>query len=225
MLPEFMHLPVSTGYILAGLFTCHPGAAPDVTLQFRNEPPVINHTRSSAYLLRMKKNSSSPPYGGAFPILDGITNGKMQMKYDIEFTGTEETRSHQACVAASAAHLVITYKPVIYISSNILNGTCRYDATLDHEMKHVRTDIKTINEYIPDIREAAERALRHAQTARPVASRDVDQLREDISDELSKAVDEQSHALEKTRTTRQRGIDSAAEYTRLSHACPDERWR
>ena len=223
MLPAFIHLPLSTGYVLAGLFTCTPHPAPDVTVNFYKNPPRISHARSSAYLMSMKQNSSSPNYGSEFPELDGVTRGQIQFKYNLDFSETEEIELRQACVRTKSAHITVTYTPTIYISSNVAKGTCRYAATLDHEMKHVRVDLDAIHEFLPDIEKAAANALRRAQTTEPISSRQVDKLRDDISEKLSKALDEQTDALQQTRTSRQRKIDSRAEYERLSNACAGER--
>ena len=222
MLPAFMHLPLSTGYVLVGLFSCPARSAPDITLQFQNDPPRISHTRSSASLTKLKKVSSSPSYE-EFPILEGVTSSQIQLKYDVSFTDREELRSHQSCVAISSARITITYKPVVYINSNIPKGSCRYKETLKHEMKHVATDIDTINEFLPDIRDAAANALRHTQTTEPIDTDRADDLHDDISEKLSEAVNEENAELQKTRKKRQRQIDSREEYERLSKACPKRR--
>ena len=128
-------------------------------------------------------------------------------------------QTHQSCVTTSAVHITITYKPVIYVSSNIPKGSCRYKATLKHEMKHVSTDIDTISEFIPDIKDATADALRHAQTTEPVDTDRTDDMHDDISQKLSDAINEENTAFQKTRKKRQREIDSREEYERLSKAC------
>ena len=213
-----MHLPLSTGYVLVGLFSCPAKPAPNITLQFQNDPPRISHTRSSASLMKLKKNSASPSYE-EFPILEGVTSSQIQVKYDVNFTDREDMQARQACISISSVHITITYKPVIYINSNIRKGSCRYKETLKHEMKHVRTDIDTINEFTPDIRDAAADALRYTQTTEPIDTDHADDIHDDISEKLSEAIDEENADLQKTRKKRQRQIDSRAEYERLSKAC------
>ena len=222
MLPVFTHLPLSTGYVLVSLFSCDPKAEPAITLQFENHRPHISNTRSSAYLLRLQKDSVSPNYGGEFPMLDGLTRGAFQFSYNQNFTSKEQPQLHKACVRTSAVHIVITYKPTIYISSKAVPGSCRYTATLKHEMRHVNTDINTINEFIPRIKALAADAITPARNPRPIEESKVDAAEDDMSEKLSQALQEATDALQKTRASRQRLVDSRKEYERLSKACPNE---
>src|ERR1035437_8945149 len=98
MLPAFARLALSAGYVLVNLLPSPPETAPAVTVQFHNHPPQINHTRSSAYLLHLKKKAVSPDYSGEFPILDGLTNGTFQLKYGLDFINTEQQLFSKACV-------------------------------------------------------------------------------------------------------------------------------
>jgi hypothetical protein len=219
MLPTFMHLSLSTGYVLASLSACPAMPAPDVTLDFQNERPTISHTRSSSYLMNM--NSSSPKYGGEFPIMEGLTDSDIRIEYKTNFTGTGVSHD-RLCVVVKSVDITVTYKPTVYISSNIPPATCRFDVTLQHEMKHVNAGINTINEFIPDIKLAAAQAAQDAQTVNPVSENNIDSIRDNIGEQLEQAINEQNDGLEKILHTRQRKIDSRFEYIRVSHACPGE---
>ena len=225
MLPAFAHISLSTGYILAGLFSCEPSTAPAITVQFQNNPPQISNTRSSTYLLNLKKDSSSPNYGREFPNLDGLTSGVFQFKFDLDFTNTEQMMLHTACVQTKAVSVVITYTPTVYISSSAAPGSCRYAATMEHEMRHVSTDIDTINEFIPRIKTLAKAALASTAHPKPINENEEESAQNDVSEQLSQVLEEETNAIQKARKSRQALVDTRAEYERLSRACPNEQPR
>ncbi len=225
MLPSFAHLPLSTAYVLASFFSCDPATPPSVTVQFQNTPLKISNTRPSAYLMDLKKDSSSPNYGGEFPKLDGLTSGTFQFKYDLDFTDTEQLMLHKACVRTKSAHIVITYMPTIYISSNAQPSTCRYNVTFEHEMRHVNTDINTINEFISYIQTHAAVAISPEHSLQPILETQIESAHDRVSNKLSQALTDATDVLQQTRTYRQRQIDTRQEYERLSKACPNENGR
>jgi len=153
--------------------------------------------------------------------MEGLTDSDIKMAYETNFTASGVSRDRM-CVAVKSVSITITYKPTVYISSNIPPNTCRFDVTQQHEMKHVNAGINTINEFIPDIKLAAAQAAQHAQTVNPISESNIDNIRDSIGEQLEQAINEQNDILEKTLRTRQRKIDSRFEYIRVSHACPDE---
>lgn len=223
MIPAFLHQTLSTGYVLASIFTCDPATAPAVTVHLQNHPPQIINSRSSEYLMGLKKHSVSPDYGGEFPNLDGLTSGSFQFKYELSFKETTQTLLHTACIETRSAHITIAYTPTIYISSNEAPGSCRYNATLEHEKHHVKVDIDTIKEFMPYIKTHAAVALESEEHPKPVDADDLKGGQQIISAKLSKALKDATNALQVVRTERQRDVDSREEYERLSEECANER--
>ncbi|MBU6476241.1 MAG: hypothetical protein KGQ70_09765, partial [Alphaproteobacteria bacterium] len=213
-------MPFSTGRMFAGIFSCAQPHAPPVTIVFHDSPPRIEAAQPAARMESLRKKSISPDYGGAFTQVDGLTDGTFGIKYDLDFTAVEQMMLHTACVRAKDARIAVTYTPVIYVSDVAAPGSCRYKATLAHEMRHVGADIGDIEEFLPKIKAAADAALAPQHDPRPVSKSAVVAFQADESKKLSDAIGKISAALQRTRQIRQMQIDTRREYERLSKACP-----
>jgi len=84
VIPGISPLSLSTGYVLAGLLSCNPQTAPNVTLQFQNVPLQIDNTRSSADLAQFKTHTLSPKYGAEFPVVGGVASSDFQVVFGLK---------------------------------------------------------------------------------------------------------------------------------------------
>lgn len=221
MVAGIAHLSLSTGYILAGLFSCASPAAPSVTVTLQNNPPLINNEQSSAYLNRLRGSSISPTYGGEFPIVDGITSGAFQIEHNIDFTSAIRPLLHTACVSAEAIHITVTYAAVVYVDSRYPPGSCRYELTLAHEMRHVKTDVDTVNDFLPYIKQLAETTAAQWKNSGDVGESEVATAQKSMARKLSAILEQGTDSLQRARNLRQPLVDSHEEYRRVSNACPD----
>lgn len=216
------HLSLPAGYILAGLLSCGPQTTPDITVTLQNNTPQINNEQSSEQMVKMKGDSVSPSYGGEFPIVDGITNGVVQIGHDISFSSTVHPFLGSACVAADTVHITVTYSPTIYVDSRYAQGSCRYDLTKEHEMRHVQVDVDTINEFIPYIKQLTEAATEQWKNNGSVREPDIETTQKGMSQEIDAVLKQATENLQNARSMRQPLVDSHEEYKRVSEACRDE---
>lgn len=214
------HAALSTGYILASLLSCDPVVDPPVTLDFQNKPPLVDNSRTPQQMQSLRTGATSPDYGGEFEHVQGVKDGKYQFSFSLDFEKTEWFMIGKACVQPAALHLTLTYTPVIYISKDIAPGTCDYNVTLEHEMRHVKVDVDTLGEFIPSIKTMAAAAMALHQSREPVAQENVEIVQNNLSREITALIDSASAKLQATRTLRQQAVDSREEYIRLSNACP-----
>lgn len=223
MLAGLGKLSLSTGYILAGIFSCDPQAPPAVSINFQNNPPQFNNEHSSEFMAQMKSGSLSPEHGGEFPIVDGITAGSFQAEHSMDFSSLIRPFMRKACVGVKAINITLAYSAIVYVDKRYPPGSCRYELTKDHEMKHVNTDVVIINEFIPYIQQMVQATAAQWQNMAPIAEDQLETAENNMSKQISGVLDSASDSMQRMRGARQPQIDSHEEYTRVSEACPDER--
>jgi hypothetical protein len=223
MLPVFLHQPLSAGYVLVGLLSCGPAPVPALSVEFRNNPPHVINSYSTEALMSLRQQASSPTYGGEFPHLDGLTKSEFSFETDMGFTEIIRPLLRIACVQVKSARLVINYTPMVYVGSHAAPGSCRHRMTLEHELRHVRTDADAVNEFIPVFKKALANAIAQNNTAEPIDMGKQGGVRKKISETLGRAIKEATDRFQQVRAARQKQVDTHAEYTRLSRACAGER--
>jgi hypothetical protein len=208
-----------TAAVLIGLFSCDPGPEPSVFLDFQNTPPQISR-RAPAELQQLKTESSSPDYHGEFSLVQGVKDAAFQFSYAMNFSNTSWPLLGKSCVRPSALTITLTYAPLIYLNSEIPEGSCDHNVTLEHELRHVKVDVETLQEFIPGMKKTAAATLALLRSTEPVAAKDVEAAQQTFTDALTKTIDASTARLQEIRTLRQQAVDSREEYQRLSTACP-----
>lgn len=233
MLPGAVFPSLQAGYILAGLLTCTPSAPPEVVIEFKNAPPRLETGESTRDLARTKENSTSPNYGAEFPIVGGLTESNYNVSYKTQFlnmsssvySGADSAAGmRQVCVHPKTVTVTVTYMPVIYVASDYPHGSCRYNLTEEHEMRHVSVDTITINGFLPKIRQAVVDAVSGWHGVGPVDETQMEAVQNSLSDQLKAPVKKIFDQLQQTRRARQQAVDSRDEYRRLSTSCRNERF-
>jgi hypothetical protein len=213
---------VPAGYMLAGLLSCSPQTPPSVAVQFRNNPPGIVNSEPAESLMRLKDGTISPDYGREFSVTGGLTYSNIQTTFDMNFTSSVWPVVNRACLWANNINITVTYTPTVYVASNYRPGSCRYQATLEHEMRHVAADVAFLGELLPYMKEMAEMSVAPWKGAGPVGKETLEAEQAALSKQFGDALEKISDGQQGIRVLRQRQIDTRAEYDRLSTACPAE---
>lgn len=222
MIPAIAKMSLSTGYVLAGLFSCDPQPAPNITINFQNNPAQFNNEKDSAYLAQLKQKAVSPEYGGEFPLVDGMTDGSFQIEHSINFSSMVRPMMHTACAGVSDISVTLIYNATVYVDNRYPPGSCRYELTKDHESKHVNTDITIINEYIPYIQKLLQTKVSQWQYNKQVPESELENAEKAMSKDIDDALNAASESMQRMRNLRQSQVDSHEEYVRVSKACPRE---
>jgi hypothetical protein len=219
-MPHVLSLPLAAAYTLARLTVCGPVAPPAFELHYLPHDPMF-HTGDSARELRARAPATAGINPSEFPVTSGLTSGSIRASSSILFE-TEEPAANQYCLWAKKVVISLSYRADVYIAREYREGSCRFAQTRAHEMRHVDTDLQTIQEYLPDLQRGIGDQLRGLQALGPVT----DDARVAGQNGLLKQVESRLNAvlsgLEATRHRRQQAIDTPAEYRRLSAACPGE---
>lgn len=219
-------LHLSKFFILAGLSAC-PGAQNvnvDIHMDKQDSPYVTNLTSQQLTQNFGHDMTSTMATDGKW-MVSGVTvlgpHG-LGSQYSVKFAVRRNPATNESCLAVSDVQYTIKYAPVIYIASDYLHLGCRYSATLQPEKRHVDTDVRTITDYIPQMRGVIEDAAEKIGAQGPYPDSDVKSQQDRIIGEIDKAIGPAWKELLQTRQKRQAEIDTLKNYMRDTALCPGQ---
>lgn len=189
-----------------------------VEMSFTNNPPVITNDKSSAELGQYQVSTTFARSQNEVFTLGGLHLSEVAPQYVISFDISSNT-PNQFCVAPVAVRVSIEYAPRVMIASEWQPGSCRYKVILDHEMRHVNTDIIAFNEFLPRIRKSLEESARKMQQMGPMAESSVEKAKGIMVDALREKLVAEVEEFQKIRFARQQMIDTRQQYLLESRLC------
>lgn len=201
---------------------CPPQQMPLVQMEIVNHPVRYDNTQSSAQLGEIPIDTNFSKHSKEVFITGGITRGHIQTSSDTSFAKLWEEGTNVSCLWPKAIRLIIEYKPLVYIASEHQPGSCRYDVIMEHEIRHVNTDIMTLNDFLPQLQANVQYAVDSLGVRGPFDDRQSDAVRNEMQEVISSRLRDTLSEMDAVRRTRQQMIDTRQEYMRLSKLCPRE---
>ena len=189
-----------------------------VEMSFTNKPPVITNDKSSAELSQYQVSTTFARSQNEVFTLGGLHLSELAPQYVVSFEISSGARG-QFCVAPVAVRVSIEYAPRVMISSEWQPGSCRYKVILDHEIRHVNTDIIAFNEFLPKIRLALENAVRKIPQMGPMAEASIEKAKGLMVDAVREKLVAEIEEFQKIRFIRQQMIDTRQQYLLESRMC------
>lgn len=218
-------LTLPAAYLLAAATACAPPPAPIVHMDFVTTPAVQRSDLTSRELGKFSISTTFSHSRNETFTVGGLTVSEFSPVYLIDFDAPADPATGLACLSIKTVQITVHYAPTIYIAKEYAPGTCRFQTTLQHETRHVNTDIITFNELLPALRQAIEDAAVKAGALGPVSLADQDKviaLRDQAVNDLKTALASKTEELEALRLQRQQLIDTRQEYLRISALCAHE---
>ncbi len=130
------------------------------------------------------------------------------------------TTSGLPCIMVEDIFASLGYQDIkVYIATEFPQGTCGFDAIVEHEVKHLIVNKEVLEEYVEKIRTELEYQMPILGVAQQESIAYSEQvLRREINAIVSKFLNEMSQE----NARRQMEIDSEEEYERVSNACEGE---
>lgn len=214
-------LTLPAAYVLASL-TCAAPAPPTVTMEFTHSPPIQRGDLSAKELGNYNISTTFSKSRNEIFTVGGITVSDFAPKYLVDFNSGHDPQTGLYCLSLKSVAISVHYAPTVFIASEFQAGTCRYKETLQHEVRHVNTDIITFNEYLPVLRAGVEAAAVRTAAAGPLKEQELLPARDRMVDALRAALAAKVDELEHVRFSRQQAIDTRQEYLRISKLCAGE---
>lgn len=206
-------------YILAATMLCPTHPAPTVTISLAERPPIFVNNISTTQLTQQKVDTVVPRKSDEVFTTGGITNGKISAGFKIGYRRLVNPQNGEACLWSDKIEVNVNYEPTVYIASEYKSGSCRYNSIAEHEMRHVTTDVITIRQYIPSLRDAIRRKAETFGTQLVRLPADIPARQQAMSDSVQETMTRVADQMERARAQRQQQIDTRAEYLRLSNMC------
>ncbi|MDE1152930.1 MAG: hypothetical protein PW788_10375 [Micavibrio sp.] len=206
-------------FLLAAMTVCSPQATPTVQMTFTNNAPVEINDKSSAELGSFHISTTFSHTRNEIFTVGGLMESNFAPEYRILFMTETDPVSGLACISPSQISIAVNYAPRIYIASEVARGTCRYTVNMQHEVRHVNTDIITFNEFLPQIGTAVQDAVNKIRPMGPTDAGGLTIAQNRITDIVQEALVRKTEEIEKIRLSRQQMIDTRAEYLRASALC------
>lgn len=221
MIFGFGKAALPAAYILAAS-ACQAPAPPTVHMDFVNVPPIQRTDVSSAQLGGYHINTTFSHSRNETFTVGGLTVSELAPVVYTSYEIATNNMTHTSCLSLTSVNITVRYAPTIFVASEYKEGSCRFGTTLQHEARHVNTDIITFNELLPQLRQAVEDEARKIGAIGPVDPDNIITERDKISDRLQAALAAKAQEFEHIRFDRQQMIDTRQEYMRLSQLCADE---
>ncbi len=209
-------------YTLAQLTVCPlPDAAPHVDFQFLPEKPIyITEAPSAALGAAMKGNVDSTIATDSRWKVGGLEEGPIEPEFHMQFETVNDGSS--ICIFLSNIQFTLHYRPTIFIAKENKPLECRFKVVKLHEERHVATDLKTINEYVPKLQMELLWYLRSLGMQGPFPMSQRDTQIQEMAKNIGKALRPIVGKLIDTRRARQGMIDTVENYKHESSLCPGE---
>ncbi len=209
---------MSTGYVLAQIFSCSAEPPPQVEVAFNASPYTINN-QVTLYDLQ---NMPSGRHMDETLTTVGTTASNTTSSLDVGFQMLKNPVTGSACLSVSHVRVTVSYVPEILIVRDYQPQSCRYRTTFDHELKHVTTDLLVINDFLPVMKSGMQAVVDRMPTQGPLDPSEVAAQQVRIQDVLQQSLSQIAERMSTEKRRQQGMVDTPEEYNRLSQACPQE---
>ena len=138
-------------------------------------------------------------------------------------THTLEARDHSfSCVTVSAIHVRLILSPTVWVANEFTPGSCMYNVVRDHEMKHVNKDRIVADRQVGRFRAALAEVSRNRGYFGPGSPPSVMASVQQLEEQIRQTINLQMEDFKAEQSRAQQEVDTAAEYSRIAHACPGQ---
>jgi len=199
--------------------TCPSKEAGTVNIIWSSDAVKYDFTQSQAQLDRKEIDTENPYDRSVKTHVGGLMNGGISIKSSVEVATMTYPRSQVTCQWIAKIDLTIAIDPTIYIAKEHKKGSCKHQAILEHEMKHVYVDREVVKEYAPRIKRHLEQAILKVGIVGPKPERRAAEFHKKILDYMEARLKETTDHMYQDRRQRQQAVDSLEEYQRVSRLC------
>jgi hypothetical protein len=201
------------------IIACPVQKSARVDVRWRSEPIKYDNSKTTGELNQRDIDSENPYGVHVSTDVGGLMSGKMEYKSGIQISTVRYPTSRVSCLWIDKVIVDIVIDPTIHISSDYPKGTCRYNAILEHEHKHVAIDRKVVIDHLDRIRSATANAVTKVGMVGPKADETADDFKKKMTEYVQGAIKGAADAMYADRVKRQKALDNKEEYDRVSAKC------
>ncbi len=190
-----------------------------VDVKIDERPIVYDNSRSSAQLQGFQIDTVSPYGADVHTRISGLTEGRIDVSIYANFSVETHPGTATSCLWFDTVTITVRSAPTVYIASEHNNNRCRYQSTLNHELRHVEVDRRVVREYAPQMRRAVLDEVYRIGVVGPEPALRAGVVRAQMLESANAALQRVVGQMNSVRRTRQQAVDTKAEYDRLSRMC------
>lgn len=205
-----------------------PSAAPvKVSVHFEHKQnPVEKKVTSQALTAQMRQVENAPDSANAFAteahwMVGGLNSSNLRTGYQMPYL-RRDSKDGMSCIMPQAFNYTITYENTIYIAEDFRLMGCRYSATMAHEKRHEKTDLKILEDHADAVRKALEKAVSGLRPIGPIPTQNVEAEYARRAAELAAYIQPLHAQMMDERRKKHAVIDSYENYMRDTALCPEQ---
>lgn len=155
-------------------------------------------------------------------VTQGFMKGGIKLEPKIEISYKTWPDYNIACVAYDKITIAVEIDPTITIAREVKADPCMGPLVKEHELKHIKVDRMMVNKYSASMGQKVYAALKERGFGvGPIPASNVKEIAARMQQTVFQIVEHESKKMDLERTELQQGVDSKAEYDRISKSCPD----
>ena len=175
--------------------------------ELHTAPTVVRHDVSSAGL--------NQRVGQANGVHLGLTEAEFSVQVGVRVSATQSQSG--SCAALEQVIATIGYQEMlVYVASNYDEGTCEYNAILNHEQTHVAFNNEVLSEYANNLQVALARIVEKLPS---MSDGNPNRAAQRLSRQIQAKLGGTVSALERDRSRRNGMIDTREAYERTASLC------
>ena len=199
-----------------GLVTDSSGSTASIQYIFRIPDPLYRHDLSTAQIEQL---SQSTGVGERYHVY-GLTQADYATRTLYEVNWSKKWFKEEYRLWVDDLQVEFTYNTLnVYVSSAYPEGSCEYQATLDHENQHVEIHRRIFTEYQKTLQETLSRSPQLPLESHPVTVTSVEEGKKKVGEMISAALDPVFEGFKEALTAEQSKIDTPDSYNELKQRC------
>lgn len=198
---------------------CRKASAPKINIMMSSKQVQYDLSRSKRDLKGFNIDTKSPYDANAHTEVGGLMNGEISVNSQVSFGYLQDTNSGEACYWYDTIEVKMHIDPTIFIAKENPQGSCEYNAILEHEMKHIKIDRAILKKYKARIENDLYKIASKVGTIGPISLSISGRTQNKMMKIIEKAVSNQTERMYAERRKLQQSVDSLEEYERVANKC------
>lgn len=149
----------------------------------------------------------------------GLTRGGVGVETQVQLIAKPyDSHGVYYCPYVKKLEVKFYYSSTIFVASEHQRGTCRYDAIMEHEMKHHNTNVKTVKEVVTKFKKDLPKMIAYIES-KYIPREQVEKKFKKMNISVKDAFEVYSDVMVKELAKKNGLIDTPEEYERVSAVC------
>ncbi len=198
---------------------CIPAKATEIEIFPKSNDIEYDFTKNKSELSSLDIDTLSPYAENIKTEIGGLMKGGIKIRHGYKYGVRTNTITNQVCMWYDKIKVDIIINPKILIAKEYKQGTCKHQAVMTHEMKHIMKDREISSIYSKKIRDALYEHVSKRPYIGPVDEDKMAQLDIYMKSSIKTVIGKIKQEMIEQRKHEQMLIDNIKEYNAVSDAC------